>query len=121
MASVRTPNWAWTTLASDEQIERTAAALETNGMRAIVVDTGDEARHQIFALLPAGAQVLTMTSRTLETIEVAEEINEPSDIVESRRYVALRPRLMQMNRETQWPEMRRMGASPFDGSSHQRC
>ena len=112
MATVLTPNWAWTTLASDEQIERTAAALETNGMRAIVVDTGDEARHQVFALLPAGAQVLTMTSRTLETIGVAEEINEPSDMAESRRYDALRPRLMQMNRQTQWAEMRRMGASP---------
>ena len=112
MATVLTPNWAWTTLASDEQIERTAAALETNGMRAIVVDTGDEARHQVFALLPAGAQVLTMTSRTLETIGVAEEINEPSDMAEPRRYDALRPRLMQMDRETQWPEMRRVGASP---------
>ena len=65
MATVLTPNRAWTKLASDEQIERTAAALETNGMRAIVVDTGDEARHQVFNLLPAGAQVLTMTSRTL--------------------------------------------------------
>ena len=112
MATVLTPNWAWTTLASDEQIERTAAALETNGMRAIVVDTGDEARHQVFALLPAGAQVLTMTSRTLETIGVAEEINEPAEMAESRRYDALRPRLMQMNRQTQWAEMRRMGASP---------
>jgi hypothetical protein len=43
---------------------------------------------------------------------VAEEINEPSDMAESRRYDALRPRLMQMNRQTQWAEMRRMGASP---------
>jgi acyl-CoA hydrolase len=81
-------------------------------MRAIVVDTGDEARHQVFSLLPAGAQVLTMTSRTLETIGVAEEINEPSDVDESRRYDAIRPRLLQMDMKTQWPEMRRMGASP---------
>jgi acyl-CoA hydrolase len=43
---------------------------------------------------------------------VAEEINEPSDMAESRCYDALRPRLMQMNRQTQWAEMRRMGASP---------
>ena len=56
MASELTPNRAWARLASDEQITRTAAALETNGMRAIVVDTGDEARHQVFSLLPAGAQ-----------------------------------------------------------------
>ena len=112
MATVLTPNRAWARLASDEQIERTAAALETNGMRAIVVDTGDEARHQVFNLLPAGAQVMTMTSRTLETIGVAAEIDEPSDLAASRRYDAVRPRLMQMDMKTQWPEMRRMGASP---------
>jgi len=112
MATVLTPNRVWARLASDEQIERTAAALETNGMRAIVVDTGDEARHQVFALLPAGAQVLTMTSRTLETIGVAEEINEPSELAAARRYDAVRPALMQMDMTTQWPEMRRMGASP---------
>ena len=112
MASELTPNRAWARLASDEQITRTAAALETNGMRAIVVDTGDEARHQVFNLLPAGAQVMTMTSRTLETIGVAAEIDEPSDLAASRRYDAVRPRLMQMDMKTQWPEMRRMGASP---------
>jgi len=112
MASVPTPNRAWARLASDDQITRTAAALDTNGMRAIVVDTGDEARHQVFNLLPAGAQVLTMTSRTLETIGVAAEIDEPSELAASRRYAAVRPRLMQMDMQTQWPEMRRMGASP---------
>ena len=112
MATVLTPNRVWARLASDEQITRTTAALDTNGMRAIVVDTGDEARHQVFNLLPAGAQVLTMTSRTLETIGVAAEIDEPSDLAASRRYDAVRPRLMQMDMKTQWPEMRRMGASP---------
>ena len=112
MASELTPNRAWARLASDEQITRTAAALETNGMRAIVVDTGDEARHQVFNLLPAGAQVMTMTSRTLETIGVAAEIDEPSELAASRRYDAVRPALMQMDMQTQWPEMRRMGASP---------
>ena len=112
MATVLTPNQAWARLATDEQIERTAAALETNGMQAIVVDTGDEARHQVFSLLPAGAQVLTMTSRTLETIGVAEEIDEPLELGEARRYDAVRPKLLQMDMTTQWPQMRRLGASP---------
>jgi hypothetical protein len=55
---------------------------------------------------------MTMTSRTLETIGVAEEINEPSEMAESPRYDAVRPRLMKMDMQTQWPEMRRIGASP---------
>jgi acyl-CoA hydrolase len=112
MATALIPNREWTKLASDEQIARTAAALEANGMHAIVVNTGDEARHEVFRLLPAGAQVMTMTSRTLETIGVADEINEPSDVDDSRRYDALRPKLLAMDMQTQWPEMRRMGASP---------
>jgi hypothetical protein len=112
MATVLTPNLAWANLASDDQVERTAAALEANGMRAIVVDTGDQARHQVFNLLPPGAQVMTMTSRTLETIGVADEINEPEEPGAAPRYEALRPKLMQMDMQTQWPEMRRMGASP---------
>jgi acyl-CoA hydrolase len=120
MATVLTPNSAWAQLASDDQIERTAAALEANGMRAIIVDTGDEARHQVFELLPAGAQVMTMGSRTLETIGVAEEINEQEDVGGERRFDAVRPKLMAMDRQTQWPEMRRMGASPdiAIGSAH---
>ena len=112
MATVLTPNRAWARLASDDQVARTAAALEANGMRAIVVDTGDEARHQVFNLLPAGAQVLTMTSRTLETIGVAAEIDEPPEMAGSPRYDAVRPRLRQMDRKTQGSEIRRMGAGP---------
>lgn len=55
---------------------------------------------------------MTMGSRTLETIGVAEEINEPEDVGGERRFDAVRPKLMAMNMQTQWPEMRRMGASP---------
>ena len=120
MATVLTPNRAWARLASDEQITRTTAALETNGMRAIVVDTGDEARHQVFDLLPAGAQVMTMTSRTLETIGVTADIDEPSEMAESPRYEAVRPKLMQMDRKTQGSDARRMGVGPDNaiGSVH---
>jgi hypothetical protein len=112
MATVLTPNRAWAKLASDEQVERTATALEENGMRAIVVDTGDEARYLVFSLLPEGAQVLTTTSRTLEAIGVSEEINETSELEEIPCFDAVRPQLTRMDRNTQWPEMRRISASP---------
>jgi len=46
LTAVLPPNRAWATLASDQQIARAAAALEANGMPAIVVDTGDESRRQ---------------------------------------------------------------------------
>ena len=44
---------------------------------------------------------MTMGSRTLETIGVAEEINEPEDVGGERRYDAVRPKPMAMDRQTQ--------------------
>jgi hypothetical protein len=49
---------------------------------------------------------LTATSRTLEAIGLLEEIEQSQD------YRPVRPRLMQLNYQTQADEMRKMGASP---------
>ena len=83
-----------------------AAALEGNGMRSLVVDSGAQARATVESMLPIGAEVFNNTSRTLEAIGVAE------DIERSGRYQALRPRLYQMDREMQGTEMRQLAASP---------
>jgi hypothetical protein len=53
-----------------------------------------------------GAEVYNNTSRTLEVIGVAE------DIERSGQYQPLRPRLYQMDREMQRREMRQLSASP---------
>jgi hypothetical protein len=93
-------------LASDERIASAAAALERNGVRAVVVATGGEARSLVRSLLVEGAEVFNNTSRTLETIGVAE------DIERSGRYQSLRLRLYQMDREMQQHEMRMLAAAP---------
>lgn len=93
-------------LASDERIASAAAALERNGVRAVVVATGGEARSLVRSLLVEGAEVFNNTSRTLETIGVAE------DIERSGRYQSLRLRLYQMDREMQGHEMRMLAAAP---------
>ena len=92
--------------ATDEQIERTAAALEANGMHTIVVDDKAAAREAVLSLLPEGAEVFTASSQTLEAIGVLPEINE------SGRYDAVRPKLMKLDRQTQAREMRKLAASP---------
>ena len=92
-------------LASDERIASAAAALERNGVRAVVVATGGEARSLVRSLLVEGAEVFNNTSRTLETIGVAE------DIERSGRYQSLRLRLYQMDREMQRHEMRMLAAA----------
>ncbi len=101
-------------LASAEQIHDAATALERNGIASVVVDSGDQAREAVRSLLPIGAEVFNNTSRTLEAIGVAE------DIESSGLYQPLRPRLYQMDREMQGREMRRLAAAPdfVVGSAH---
>src|SRR5215212_5095327 len=57
-------------------------------------------------VLPPQAEVLTSTSRTLDAIGLTEEIDQSQD------YRPVRPRLMQLNYQTQADEMRKIGASP---------
>src|SRR5215472_14954455 len=101
-----TPNPVFSQLASDEQIARTVHALSANGMTTFVVENGAEARLKVLDLLPEGAEVLAAGSRTLERIELTQEIEE------SGRFQAIRGRLRSMNRQTQDREMRKLGASP---------
>ena len=93
-------------LASGQQIRAVAKALERSGITANVLDSGEQARQAVRSLLPVGAEVYNNTSRTLEVIGVAE------DIERSGLYQPLRPRLYQMDRQMQGREMRQLAAAP---------
>lgn len=96
----------WEKLADEQALKRAVASLKNNNVEAIVVKNGEEARKKVLELLPKGAEVITMSSLTLDTIGVAKEINE------SGNYNAVRPKLMSMDRKTQSLEMQKMGAAP---------
>ncbi len=96
----------WEKLADEETLKKVVASLKDNNIEAIVVENGDEARKRILELLLKGAEVMTMSSLTLDTIGVTKEINEPGD------YNAVRPKLMSMDRKTQGLEIQKMGAAP---------
>lgn len=96
----------WQKLADEATINRTTKALKNNGIKALVLKNGKEARKKVLELLPKGAEVMTMTSVTLDTIGISGEINE------SGRYNSVRSKLMSMNRNTQGLEMQKMGAAP---------
>jgi len=96
----------WETLADDAQLAKTVAALEANGITTIVVDSSEEAKQKVLALIPEGAEVFTATSATLTATGIAEAINE------SGRYQSIRKQMMGLNRETQFLEMRRLAATP---------
>lgn len=93
-------------LSSDDRIAAAATSLETNGIRAVIAGSGAEARRIVGRLLPQGAEVYNNTSRTLETIGVAD------DIEQSGRYQPLRPRLWRMDRKMQEREIRTLAAAP---------
>lgn len=96
----------WTNLPSDEVLEKTVKALAENGIEAQVIETGEEAKKKVLEMLPKGAEVMTMTSQTLEAIGVLSQINESGD------FDAVRPKLMAMDRATQGREMKKLGAAP---------
>ena len=96
----------WTKLANQESIEKTIVALKENGINALVVEDGKAAKEKVFELLPVGAEVMNMTSVTLETIGVVKEI------LESGKYNSIRKKLMSMDRKTQGREMQKLGEAP---------
>ena len=97
---------AFSHVAPEQRIRAVAIALERSGITAAVVNSGEEARAAVRSILPVRAEVYNNTSRTLEVIGVAE------DIERSGLYQPLRPRLYRMDREMQGREMRQLSAAP---------
>jgi len=101
-----TPNKTFAKLATKAQIERTAKALEANGIHVLIAETGEDARRMFFELVPEGSEVFLGASVTLEKLGIRDEIDK------SGRFDALRPRMFAMDRATQGNEIRKLGASP---------
>lgn len=89
-----------------ELLERVASALRSHKIDATIVDTADEARAAVLAMVPDGAQVHSGKSKTLEDVGLY------SELMESGRYDAIRPKLFTMDRATQGTEMRKLAATP---------
>jgi hypothetical protein len=89
-----------------DRVERVAAALRTHNIEAIVVETGGQARDLVLELIPAGSEVHSGKSKTLEDVGLY------SELVESGRYDAIRPRIFAMDRKTQGREIRKLSAAP---------
>ncbi len=96
----------WTKLADKQTIDITIKALQANGIDAKFVETSKAAKSEVLALIPKGAEVMTMTSVTLDTVSLAAELNE------SGKYNAIRPKLLKMDYKLQANEMRKMAAAP---------
>jgi L-lactate utilization protein LutC len=113
-ATTLTPNPRFAHPANLERLNKVAAALEGNNIAAFVAHSRDAARAKVHELIPKGAEVFTSTSRTLDELGIAAELNEAG------HHDAVRPKLTKMDRKTQHHEMRELGARPayIIGSVH---
>jgi hypothetical protein len=93
-------------MASEEQIQQTAQALEANGFHTLIAEDREQARKLFFQLIPEGSQVFQGKSATLEELGITDEIEQ------SGRFIAVRPKLRTLDKATQADQIRRLAASP---------
>ena len=96
----------YTEPASDDDIEAVAAALAAHNIEAVVVDTAEEARERVLALIPEGSEVHWATSKTMDDLGLSDAL------LDTRKYDPVRPKYMAMDRATQGREIRKLMAAP---------
>jgi hypothetical protein len=99
-------NADFTAPAPEATIQKVMAALRANNIDARVVDTREDARRLVLELVPAGAEVHSGKSKTLQDLGLFQEL------FESGRYESVRCQYMKMDRQTQRREIRKLMAAP---------
>jgi len=92
--------------ASEESLQKTAAALRTRNFTVEVVDSPADARALVLSILPKDQSIFTATSETVNLSGLDEDINN------SGKYNAIRPQMLKLDYKTQRAEMLKMGATP---------
>jgi hypothetical protein len=96
----------FTAPASEEQLQRTVAALRANNIETVLVDTAADAKREVLARIPDGSEVHSGASKTLVDTGIVAEL-------ESSPHVDwVRKRSMAMDRKTQGREIRKLVAAP---------
>ena len=96
----------WNTLANEETLKKTIDALQQNGIDVIVVDNAEEAKEKVLEMIPKKAEVMQMSSVTLDTTGISEVINNSGD------YDAVKNKLNKLDRTKDHSKMQKLGASP---------
>lgn len=96
----------WTEIPSDQILQKTAESLKEAGIDVQIVENREDARNKVLELISKGSEVMTMTSETLNSMDILSEINE------SGNYNSVRAKLNSMDRKTQGSEMQRLGTAP---------
>jgi len=112
--SVPSPDLRFATLASEDQIARTVAALEQNGIHAVVASSRAEAVQAVLDLIPPGAQVLDAPSQTLAALGLTETL------ADATRFHGVRAELMRLREAKDMDGLRKLAgvADVVVGSVH---
>ncbi len=94
----------WNKPADQQSIDVAVEALKNNNFEVVVTENGGEAKKKVLEIVPKGAEVMVMTSKTLDTLGISEQINNSGD------YDPVRNKLSDDNIEAS--EKRRLGAAP---------
>jgi hypothetical protein len=90
-------------LASDESINIVKGALQENGIEVLVAENGQEAKEKVLKIIPEGAEIMNMSSVTIDSVGLSKEINE------SGRYNSVRKKFVTI---TDNLEKQKLGAAP---------
>lgn len=92
--------------APEATLNEIADRLRERNFETVIVGTAAEAKAAVLERIPAGAEVHSAKSKTLEDIGVFKEL------AESDRYDWVRKRTAKMDRKTQGREIAKLGATP---------
>ncbi|MEY2731628.1 MAG: hypothetical protein RL546_73 [Chloroflexota bacterium] len=92
-------------VADAARIAKVVSALNAKGFSAQSVSNATAAKAAVVALIPAGSEVFTFTSATLDAAGITDALN-------AAPYVSLRNKMYALDRNTQSAEMRAIGSAP---------
>jgi len=93
-------------LANNKIVEKTADALKKKGVNVFITENSQEAKEKVKELLPENAEIMNMTSTTLQQSGIEKEI------MESGRYQSVKRKLEAMAKNGNEKEKRALGAIP---------
>lgn len=99
-------NQKFSELADEATINKTIVALEQHGLTVYLAQDRIEAKEKALGLLPAGAEIMNMSSTTLA------EIGMDHEILSNPKYKAVRNEFAALSRPDQMMEKQRLGAAP---------
>jgi hypothetical protein len=97
---------ALATPASEEILQKVAENIRERNIEVVIVDNGEEARKEVLARIPQGAEVHSGKSKTLQEAGIFDAI------MDTTQYNVLRHQILKMDRKTQGHEIRKLMAAP---------